>query len=64
MGSSEDPETNCPVEIHFQLPGHSKHDMELAPIEIVRGNQAVRKARERMFINQFQMIRFGLNIRL
>ena len=34
--SSEDPETKCPVGVHFQLPGHSKKDMELIPLEIVR----------------------------
>ena len=64
MDSSEDVDTNCPVGVHFQLPGHSKHDMELIPIEIVKGNKAVRKARERMLINQYQMITFGLNVRL
>ena len=62
--SSEDPNTTCPVGLHFQLPGHSKNDIELVPIEIVIGDKAVRKEREKMLINNYQMIQFGLNIRL
>ena len=44
--SSEDPYTTCPVGLHFQLPGHSKTDIELVPIMIVSGDKAVRKERE------------------
>ena len=62
--SSEDPGTSCPVGLHFQLPGHSKKDMEMVPLEKVRGNTAVRKIRERNLINKFQMITHGLNVRL
>ena len=62
--SAEDPETTCPVGIHFQLPGHSKNNMEMIPLEIVRGCRATRKQRERNLINRHQMIRFGLNINL
>ena len=64
LDSSEDADTNCPVGVHFQLPGHSKHDKELIPIDIVKGNKAGKKARERMLINQYKMITFGLNVRL
>ena len=51
--SKEDPGTSCPVGLHFQLTGHSKKDMEMVPLEIVRGNTAVSKIRERNLINNF-----------
>ena len=62
LDSSEDPDTKCPVGVHFHLPGHSKKDMELIPLEIVRGCSANRKIRERNLINKYQMIRNGLSI--
>ena len=57
LDSREDPNTKSPVGIHFQLPGHSKKDMELILLEIVRSCKATRKIRERILINKFKMIR-------
>ena len=62
--SAETADTPCPVGQHFQLPGHSTRDMVMVPLELVRGNMATRKQRERKLINEHEMIRFGMNIRL
>ena len=62
LDTSEDPETKCPAGLHFQLPGHSKKEMEMVPLELVRGCRATRKIRERNLINQHEMIRYGLNL--
>ena len=62
--SAQTPDTTCPVGQHFQLPGHSVRDMEMLPVEVVRGDVATRKVRERNLINTHQMIRFGMNVRL
>ena len=62
--SAETADTPCPVGQHFQLPGHSTRDMVMVPLELVRGDKATRKQRERNLINTHQMIRFGMNVRL
>ena len=64
LDSAEDPVTPTPVGQHFQLAGHSKADMERVPFERVIGNSAVRKQRERFFINSNNMITKGLNKQL
>ena len=61
LDSSEEPATATPVGQHFQSAGHSKADMEMVPFEKVRGDRAVRKQRERFFINKHNMITQGLN---
>ena len=62
--SAETADTPCPVGQHFQLPGHSTRDMVMVPLELVRGDMATRKQRERKLINEHMMIRFGMNVRL
>ena len=64
LDSAEDPATPTPVGQHFQSVGHSKADMEMVPFERVIGNSAVRKQRERFFINLNNMITKGLNKQL
>ena len=59
--SVKDIDTTKEVGLHFQLPGHSTADMEIVPIEQVRGGKAARKARERMLIRKYQLVRYGLN---
>ena len=67
MDSQADPSTKGSkstrtVGKHFQLPGHSTRDMEMIPVEIVRGDLATRRQREKNLINRLQMLRFGLNV--
>ena len=54
-------DTTKEVGLHFQLPGHSTADMEMVPIEKVRGGRAARKARERMLIRKYKLVQYGLN---
>ena len=54
----------CPVGQHFQLTGHSTRDMVMIPLELVRGDTATRKQRERDLITRHQMIRFWINVKL
>lgn len=61
VDTSEYSDAKCPVGIHFQLPGHSKRDMEMIPLEIVRGCRATRNIRGRKLINKYQMSRHRLN---
>ena len=54
--SARDPNTTKVVGKHFQLPGHTTDDMEMIPIEKVRGDRAVRKGRERAMIWRDEMV--------
>ena len=50
---------------HFQGVGHSVSDMRFTPVEKVFSNNIfVRKARERLMINKFDLIRKGMNKKL
>lgn len=49
--------------MHFQLPGHSKHHLEMIGLERIRGGIAVRKIRERAYIRKHQLVSTGLNVR-
>ena len=60
--TTEDPSTTTPVGQYFQLPGHSRADMEMVPFEKVMGDRATRKQRERFYINKYNMIKKGLNL--
>ena len=54
--------TDKPVGAHFQGVGHSVSDMRFTPVEKVFSNNIfVRKARERLMINKFDLIRNGMN---
>ena len=59
-------EMKVPVGRHFRdTPGHSVADFMFIPVEQIRTSDPfVRKTRERMYINKFQMIQKGLNINL
>ena len=59
MDSAEDPDTSTPVGQHFQSAGHTKTD-----IEKVQGDRAIRKQRERFYINQNILITHGLSLNL
>ena len=59
--SAKDANTTKEVSKHFQLPGHSTSDIEMVPIERVRGGRVARKVRERALIRQHQMVSFGMN---
>ena len=61
LDSAEDQATSTSVGQHFQSAGHTKADMEMIPFEKVHGNTAVRKQRERLYINHHNMISKGLN---
>ena len=57
--------TNLPVGQHFREPGHSVSDFVFTPIErIYSRNVFVRKARERLMINNLNLISDGLNRKL
>ena len=57
--------TDKPVGEHFQGVGHSVSDMRFTPVEKVFSNNIfVRKARERLMINKFDLIRKGMNKKL
>ena len=50
---------------HFCLPGHTLADLEFLPFEHTRsGDPEVRRARERMYINKFDLVANGLNRKL
>ena len=54
--------TSLPEGEHFQSVGHSLPDFRFTPVEkIFSNNIFVRKARERMWINNHDLIRSGLN---
>ena len=57
IGSAIQPgqaDTTKPIGRHFRLPGHEPHrDMEMIPLEVVRGDVFLRRARERYYINLF-----------
>jgi len=59
-------ETKAPVGRQYRdTPGHTVADFMFVPIEKIRSSDPfVRKTRERMYINKFQMIQKGLNINL
>ena len=59
--SAKDVNTTKEVGKHFQLPGHSTSDIEMVPIERVRGGRVARKVRERALIRQHQMVSFDMN---
>ena len=59
--SAQDRGTTLNVGKPFQLPGHSRDDMEMVGLERVRGGLAVRKVREKALIRKYQMERYGLN---
>ena len=47
---------------HFNLPGHSIHDMEAIVLEAVKSNDPfVLRAREALLIQKFNTYRMGLN---
>ena len=54
--------TEIAVGQHFQLPGHSVSDMLFTPVDhIFVRNIYVRKVRAKKIINQFDLVRKGLN---
>ena len=57
--------TTTPVGQHFCLPGHSISDCQFVPVERIWSNNVfVRKTREKLLINQLELIDHGLNKRL
>ena len=54
-----------PVGNHFNKPGHSVADLLPVAIERVlpKGNHLLRKTRESYWINQYDSVTFGANIR-
>ena len=48
---------------HFNLPGHSVANLRAIPIEKISGSHGVRKARERVWINRYDSVTHGGNIR-
>lgn len=53
-----------PVGEHFRRDGHSVADLVFRPVEKIFGGDFVRKSREKMYINRYQLIDNGLNRRL
>jgi hypothetical protein len=74
LGSAMQPcqaETTKPIGRHFRLPGHDPHrDMRVVPLEVVRGDIFLLRARERYYINLFgtekrrgvEEVEHGLNL--
>jgi hypothetical protein len=57
--------TNLPVGEHFRGAGHSISDFVFTPVEKIQSkNVFVRKVREKLMINRFNLINNGLNRRL
>ena len=58
IGSATQPgqaDTQKTIGRHFRLPGHVAHrDMIMLPLEVVRGDVFLQRARERFYINKFQ----------
>ena len=56
---------NCsaPKGIHFKSPGHSISDLRIIPIEHVKDGDLRRKVRESFYIQKFDTVYNGLNIR-
>ena len=53
---------NQPSGFHFNLPGHSIHNMKFTIIEKVKSNDPIyRRERERFHIEKFDTFHFGLN---
>ena len=55
---------SLPVGEHFRGVGHIVSDLVFCPIEKIFGGHFVRKSRERMYINRYQLIENGLNRKL
>ena len=53
-----------PVGEHFRREGHSVSDLVFCPFEQIYGGDFVRKSREKMYINKYQLIDNGLNRKL
>ena len=53
-----------PVGEHFRSAGHSVADLVFRPVEKIYGSDFVRKTRERMYINRYQLIDNGMNRKL
>ena len=56
--------TTLPVGEHFRGAGHSLSDLVFTPVEQVHGNVFVRLAREKLIINNYNLINNGLNKKL
>ena len=55
---------SLPIGEHFRRGGHSVSDLVFCPVEKIFGGHFVRKCRERMYINKYQLIDNGLNRKL
>ena len=55
--------TSAPVGLHFRSSGHSVCDMEIIPVEKNRSDSITRKVRESFYINKFDTVNNGLNIK-
>ena len=55
--------TSAPVGVHYRKAGHSICDLEMIPIEKIRQDGRTRKSRERFYIQKFDVVRAGLNIK-
>ena len=66
LASIMDPNTTCPVGLHWQEPGHRVQDLEFIPIEKLGGSRdpAILRQRESDLINRLDLIRKGLNRQL
>jgi hypothetical protein len=53
-----------PVGEHFRSTGHSVADLVFRPVENIYGGDFLRKSRERMYINRYQLIDNGINRKL
>ena len=56
--------TTLPVGEHFRGAGHSLSDLVFTPVEKLHGNVFVRLAREKLMINNYNLIDNGLNKKL
>jgi hypothetical protein len=66
LASIMDPNTTCPVGLHWQEPGHKVQHLEFIPIEKLGGprDPAILRQRETDLINRLDLIRKGLNRQL
>ena len=53
-----------PVGEHLRRDSHSVSDMIFCPFENIYGRDFVRKSREKMYINKYQLIDHGMNIKI
>ena len=62
IGYTRTKKLNQPSGYHFNLPGHSIHNMKFTIVEKVKSSDPIyRKEREKDFINKFDTFHSGMN---